>query len=121
MALVDILVRFTLALWNLCVRIVYLPIAFVAFLIQTARLWRVYLVLGVIAGFSFLIPTYIPQLAADAEFGMRCQITPVYQAVPRPIIAGVVQVFFDRFICWFNLICKGVMNFIISKTHTFLQ
>jgi hypothetical protein len=87
---------------NVLIRLGYVPLAIVAFVIKIARGWRLYLSLIVLAVIAWLIGAYGNVVVEEFLYVKDCKATPFYTADVRPILADIVRQFFNRCVCWYN-------------------
>lgn len=92
------------ALFNLFIRVVYLPIALFSWLAQLASQWKTLLALFLTGGAFYLVSYYGGDVIREVEFGMRCRVNPIYHEFVRPILAGIIREFFNRAVCWYDAI-----------------
>lgn len=102
--MVNQFILFAIAIGNVLIRIVYLPLAIVAFGASLLRNVRLLLFLLFVGGIFFFVGRYGTTVAREAHFLMTCRVGPYYQEEVRPILAGYIREFFNRIICWYNAI-----------------
>ena len=102
MSLITFAIDFSAALFNLFVRIAYLFVAFFSYLFALlAYLPLIFLLVGLSAG-TYVAVTYGDTGIEVVEHAFRCSVYPFYQETIRPIVADILQAFYDNFICWWN-------------------
>jgi hypothetical protein len=89
---------------NVFIRLFYIPLAVVSWLLQLLSQWRLFLIAFAIGGASLIVVHYVGTAASNIEFVMRCRINIYYEQDIRPVISGIVRQFVNRMVCWYDAV-----------------
>ena len=102
--IIQKIIDFAIAIFNLIVRIVYFFIAIAAYAFSMIVYLPFILVLVGSVGASYVIMTYHDVPIEVVEHAFRCEIYPkFYVPYMRPLLAGVMQTFFNFGVCWWDI------------------
>lgn len=89
-------------LFNLLTRIVYVPFAVVSWTFLILQSWRSIIGLFAVGLVFYGVSNYGGTLVSTVVNTMQFEITPIYRDQVRPILAGIIQTFFNPLTCWYN-------------------
>lgn len=100
--LVQTLLNLAGALINLCIRILYLPVAILGALQIIIGSWRTLLTLALIGLIGYGVGRVGSQVAAVTINTINKDLAPVWRDTIYPILGGIIQVFFNRAVCIYD-------------------
>lgn len=119
MTIIENVIDLGAAIINLLIRILYLIFVVIAWAFSLlAYIPAILAFAGIAVGMYFVI-SYGDVAVENVEFGMRCRVFPFYTESVRPILAGIIQPFFNELICWWNAFVwfpYGVIREVIFPT-----
>ena len=87
---------------NLFIRLIWIPFSILAAAWQVIGNWKVFVVLLGLGGIGFLAVNYVPPIAAAALNLVQTHLGFYYDNIVKPIIGGIIQIFFDNVVCYYN-------------------
>lgn len=100
--MLDSLYRFTSALIDVVLRIVYIPFAVVAWVFSLLPYLRIILFAVVLIVIAYFHARYSSQIVDNGLYVLNRVAAPYYQEEWKPILGGIIRQFYNRFICWYN-------------------
>lgn len=92
------------AVFNLFMRIIYLPFAVFAWGVMILQSWKLVLTLLAVGGLFYGVGLYGGTVFSAVINGMTTYVNPFYNDYLRPILSGIIREFFNRIVCWYNAV-----------------
>lgn len=89
-------------LFNLAIRIVYVPFAIISWIFLVIQSWKAILALFSVGLIFYGVSLYGGTIVSAALNTMQNYIAPIYVNIVRPILSGIIRTFFNPIVCWYD-------------------